>query len=311
MPTTPLPLLHETSGEFAGIYTITLEQPGKSVVVLDHSLFQRLDAALDLIPRSARGLVLRSASERVFVAGADLKAISELDDAALDKYLIYGSQVMGKLSQMHCPTAAAINGAALGGGLELAMHCDFLIAAPGVKPYPVGLPEAGLKICPGWGGTNLFPARIDPDKAIPATASGATMLIDQSDSTGLFDGFASTQAELIPAAMAVLIQPGNERTAPRDGAPGHWIGRLNNPAPNARRHVAKSTIAALESVRSHLTDNDFSTPNPVASVLQAISDGLARGWQAALATERRELIRLRNAPAGKAAITAFLNKGKS
>jgi enoyl-CoA hydratase/carnithine racemase len=153
-------------GAFAGIYTLTLDQPGKSVVVLDKDLITKLGELLDSIPDNgahARGLILRSASERVFVAGADLKAIHALNDADLDQYLQFGSRVFARLGQLACPTVAAINGAALGGGLELAMHCDALIAAasPSGKPYPVGLPEASLKICPGWGGTTLLPARIE------------------------------------------------------------------------------------------------------------------------------------------------------
>lgn len=306
---TTLPLTHEASGEYVGIYTLTLEQPGKPVVVLDHALIQQLDRTLDLVPKNARALILRSASARVFVAGADLKAISELSDSQLEAYLIYGSSVFAKLGQLPCPTVAAINGAALGGGLELAMHCDFLVGAPGVKPYPIGLPEAGLKICPGWGGTNLLPARIDARTAISATATGTTMMVDDAKAAGLFDAFASTPESLIAAAMELLIQPGNERTAPRDGSPSHWIGRSNNPAPNARPSVAKSAIAAHSSLMDEFA-SELPKHGSISSVLKAVSDGLAANWQAALATERHELIRLRNSPEGKAAISGFLNKSK-
>jgi len=306
MSTTPLPLTHETDGPFAGIWTLTLEQPGKPVVVLDHALIQQLEATLRLVPASARGLVLRSASERVFVAGADLKAISELTDQQLDAYLTYGSSVFGLLGQLPCPTAAAINGAALGGGLELAMHCDALIAAPSAsgKPYPVGLPEAGLKICPGWGGTNLLPARMEPQRAISLTMSGQTMMIDDAKAAGLFDAFAPTAAELLDTAKRWLCS--GVRIAARDGAPSHWIGRTGSAATNARQGVTKASLEALASLQAQTPAAGGSGD----SVLSAVNQGLASGWQAALATERRELIRLRNSPEGKAAISAFLNKGK-
>ena len=306
---TPLPLTSETDGPFAGIFTLTLEQPGKPVVVLDHALIQQLETTLKLVPAAARGVVLRSASERVFVAGADLKAISELDDAQLDAYLQYGSMVFGMLGQLGCPTVAAINGAALGGGLELAMQCDGLVGAPlaSGKPYPVGLPEAGLKICPGWGGTNMLAARIDPEKAITATMSGTTMLVDDARAAGLFDEFAPDAQSLLTTAKNWLCS--GVRTAARDGAPSHWIGRMNSNASNARTDVAVAATRALSTLtQSH--EADLSGATPAGAVLHAVNDGLARGWNAALATERRELIRLRNAPAGKAAISAFLNKGK-
>lgn len=306
MSTTTLPLTHETDGPFAGIWTLTLEQPGKPVVVLDHALIQQLEATLRLVPASARGLVLRSASERVFVAGADLKAISELTDQQLDAYLTYGSSVFGLLGQLPCPTAAAINGAALGGGLELAMHCDALIAAPSPsgKPYPVGLPEAGLKICPGWGGTNLLPARMEPQRAISLTMSGQTMMIDDAKAAGLFDAFAPTAAELLDTAKRWLCS--GVRIAARDGAPSHWIGRTGSAATNARQGVTKASLEAVASLQAQTPAAGGSGD----SVLSAVNRGLASGWQAALATERRELIRLRNSPEGKAAISAFLNKGK-
>src|SRR5262245_4582661 len=102
----PLPMKVEEDGLLKGICTITLEQPGKPVVVLELELMQRLEAALKAVPKDAVGVVIASASERVFVAGADLKAIMALDDNELDKYLQYGSGVFGMISQLPCPTCA-------------------------------------------------------------------------------------------------------------------------------------------------------------------------------------------------------------
>jgi len=319
LPATLLPLTIETDGPAAGVYTLTLEQPGKSVVVLDRELIRSLEATLKTVPRSARGLIVRSASERVFVAGADLKAISELTDEQLETYLHYGSEVFSRLSQLPCVTVAAINGAALGGGLELAMHCDALVGAPSPsgKPYLVGLPEAGLKICPGWGGTNLLPARIDPEIAIQATMTGTPMNSDAAREAGLFDAFAATAADLLQTARNWIIS--NPTTPPRDEAPTHWIGRLANRASNARRDVTTKSLSAADLLAaspsvteappaSGLLGAPVQGMPPAAAVLAAVNAGLSNGWQAALTVERRELIRLRTAPAGKAAIHAFLNR---
>ncbi len=290
-----LPLSRDDSGEFAGIWTLTLDQ-GKPVVVLDAELIRDLDDTLAMVPPDARGVVLRSASEKVFVAGADLKSIMAMDDDSLHRYLQFGSRVFGRLSQLPCPTVAAINGAALGGGLELAMHCDGLVACPGAKPYPVGLPEAGLSICPGWGGTCLLPARMkDKKHAITQTALGKPMLYDEAKSQGLFDDTAADAAGLLNCAKRWLVARGKKATH-RDGAPDRWVGRMEH---------AADTLTALDAVRAALPDT-----GPSRAVCEAIDIGLARGWKAALEIEQRHLVRLRNEPAGREAINAFFEKSK-
>ncbi|CAG1009835.1 Short-chain-enoyl-CoA hydratase [Phycisphaerales bacterium] len=291
---TPLPFTRDASGPFAGIGVLTLEQPGKPVVVLDLALIQRLEASLKSLPIDLRGLVLASASERVFVAGADLKAISELNDDELFRYLQYGSRVFGMLAQLPYPTAAAINGAALGGGLELAMHCDALIAAPGAKPYPVGLPEAGLSICPGWGGSNLLAARIDPADAIRRTASGKPLMFDDAKAAGMFDALADSPAALLDVAKQWVADAARAGMKPRPDGPARTAGRSP---------WAPKALAALNAVRDEVSATD--SGRAVAAAVQA---GIDRGWPAALEVEQRELVRLRNSPAGKAAIQAFFEK---
>ncbi|MFG0282868.1 MAG: enoyl-CoA hydratase/isomerase family protein [Phycisphaerales bacterium JB039] len=273
----------------SGVIVVRLEQPGRPVVVLDEALMRRLERTLAGLPGQLAGVILASASERVFVAGADLKAIAERSDAELRAYLAYGSRVFAMLSNLPCPTCAAIHGAALGGGLEIAMHCDGLIGAPGAKPYPVGLPEAGLSICPGWGGTNLLPARIDARRAIEMTARGTPMKYPEAQEAGLFDVVAPEASQLISAAEAWLLR---QPPPQRDGAPQRWIGRPG----------------VADRVREGLASADIPETEPGAAVRSAVEAGLAVGWGAALDVEQRELTRLRSAPAGRAAIEAFFQK---
>ncbi|MFO0833513.1 MAG: enoyl-CoA hydratase-related protein [Phycisphaerales bacterium] len=289
------PITRVDSGPHAGIVTVALEQPGKPVVVLDLELIQRLEATLRAVPAGTSGLVLASASERVFVAGADLNAIMAANDAELAKYLAFASRVFQMLADFPFPTVAAINGAALGGGLELAMHCDGLVACPAVKPYPVGLPEAGLAICPGWGGTNLLPARIDPARAIRMTAEGKPMNYDEAVVAGLFDAVAPDAASLRNVACDLIVKlRGTGAKSPmqrRDGSPWRWIGR-----PEA----AAGAMKALDSVRHELPQTEAA-----AAVAGAVEAGLTRGWKTALEVEQRELVRLRHTAPAKAALEAF------
>lgn len=299
-----LPIEREESGAFAGIVTIRLDQSPSPMVVLDHALIRRIEATLVQVRRTApAGLILASASTRVFVAGADLKTIqspqtpgsSGLDDAALDKYLAYGQRVFGMLCDFSCSTVAAINGAALGGGLEIAMHCDGLIAAPSEsgKPYPVGLPEAGLSICPGWGGTNLLPARMDAAEAIRRTCSGKPMSFDEAVEAHVFDRVANAPDDLLTVAKQWIMDH-RGKTPGRDGAPSRWIGR-----PQFKARAA----AALDAVRHEVPANDSAR-----ACIEAVRAGLASGWQAALDLERAALVRLRNTEAGKSAIAAFFER---
>ncbi len=296
----PFSIERQESGIDAGVVTIRLEQPGRPVVVLDHELIQRLEATLKAVPSSATGLVLASASERVFVAGADLKTIADWPDDQLHRYLEYGSRVYGLISSMPFPTVAAINGAALGGGLELAMHCDALIALkpqgkdgqPG-KPYPVGLPESSLGLCPGWGGTNLLPARMAAAEAIRRTCSGTNMTFDEAQSAGLFDEVVSTPAELLPRCRRWIVDA-RRSIGRRDGTPSRWVGRTK---------TSVGVLEALDGVKVDLPDT-----GSARAVVKAVEAGLTRGWQAALQVERDELVRLRHTPEAKQALETFFAK---
>lgn len=307
----PLPISIEESGPHAGVVTVTLEQPGRPVVVLDHDLLRRIEATLRPLlggewrGKTIRGLVLASAS-RVFIAGADLKSISEWADAELHKYLEYGAMVFGLLAKMPYPTAAAIGGAALGGGLEIAMHCDGLIGAPAGpgkdggpgKPYPVGLPESGLGLCPGWGGTNLLPARMDAADAIRRTATGETMTFDQAAKAGLFDAVAPDASGLLAAAKA-WVASAERKPKSGDGQPLRWIGRGAS---------AAGVLSALDGVRGSIAGEGAS--GSARAVVRAVDAGLGRGWAAACQVERDELVRLRHTPEAKRALEAFFAKGK-
>lgn len=294
MTVKPLPFRREETGPAAGVFTITLETPGKPVVILNRELLTRLDATLDAIGAQAKGLVLASASERVFVAGADLTEIVAYSDRDLADYLSLGSRVFGRIAHMHCPTVAAINGAVLGGGLELALHCDALVAClpKGAKPYQVGLPEASLGLCPGWGGTNLLPARMDPADAIRMTALGKTCDALFARDAKLFDELIDNPAELLTEAreLAATLKKSAPEREPRNIHEPEW-----------RDHVRD----ALAKVRPELPRN-----KAAHAVILAVQTGLDLGWEAALGVERHLLGHLRKTPEAKTALEAFFARGK-
>ncbi|MCB9838911.1 MAG: enoyl-CoA hydratase/isomerase family protein [Phycisphaeraceae bacterium] len=290
MAANPLPIHRGASPDVA---TITLEQPGRPVVVLDRALLHRLEETLDQLPDDIGGLVIASASDRVFVAGADLNEINGLSDDELDDYLATGQRIFGRLAALPCSVVAAVNGAALGGGLELAMHCDHIVGlrpAPDARPYLVGLPEAGLGICPGWGGCCLLPARLDPATAIELTATGKPMKADQAHDAGLLEQLADSHDDLLALARRLAAQPKPARAIP--GEPLHLMQR---PREQAVQAIDKAACAVER--------------NPAANgVIGVCRVGAEQGWQAALDAERATLIRLRQTDTAKERISAFLNK---
>jgi len=276
-----------------GIFTVSLPpsptRPRGGVVVLDRWLVSALDDALaDVSGRSPRGVVLESESERVFVAGADLAEIDGLDDSELDAYLAAGAACFARLLELPCPTVAIVHGAALGGGLELAMHCDalgFLEVAEGAKPYLVGLPEASLGICPGWGGTQMLPARIDPTLAIERTASGAPW-----------------KADALPEGLADFTAP--DRASLRDAA-ATWI-REHPGTPPRPRAIGPAGRSRLEAAMTAAGLSQTEPLTPPAAVVAAVRAGLEGGYPCGLAEERRQLIALRGTEATRARLAAFL-----
>jgi len=268
-------------------------KPRGGVVVLDRWLIDSLDAALrQLSQQDLSGLILQSASERVFVAGADLAEIDALNDADLDLYLRAGSVAYGRISALAFTSVAIIHKAALGGGLELAMHCDALIGAlpaPGEKSWKVGLPECGLGICPGWGGTMMLAARMDISKAITSTCVGAPF--DASDiPAGLYAQHIGAGESAVDVAAAWIHA--NPKVQTR-----------RSPLSVADEQFHQATTTALEHLEKQL-------PNTAAAraVVNAIHVGLQHGFQAGVLCEQKHLIELRHTPEARARLDAFLKR---
>ncbi|MDY7107408.1 MAG: enoyl-CoA hydratase/isomerase family protein [Planctomycetota bacterium] len=280
-----------------GMVTLWLESPERSVVVLDAWLLDQLHLFFDALDEEdpPSGFVLMSASSRVFVAGADLAEIDGLPDDQLHAYLTEGADAFARISALPCPTVAAINGATLGGGLEIALHCDGLIAtgqnAAG-KGYDIGLPEASLGLCPGWGGTQMLPARIDPARAIEMAATGATTT-SADPPEGLFDRVVAHEDDLYEAAVRwIETHPAaaESRRTPR------CINQTNRDAVQAGLAAARGNLPDTAAARA---------------VVEAVDVGLAEGWAAGTAAERRLLVSLRRTEAARKKLQAFFSRSKA
>ena len=166
---------------------ITLNRP-KMLNALSFGVFREIAAAVeDLEADEAIGCILVTGSEKAFAAGADVKEMAEKTyvEAYLGKFL----EGWSKLSETRKPVIAAVSGFCLGGGLELAMMCDFIIASDTAR---FGLPEITLAIMPGAGGTQRLPRFIGKAKAMDMILTGRMMDAAEAERSGLV-------ARIVPA----------------------------------------------------------------------------------------------------------------
>ena len=153
---------------------LKIDVPGQTHNMLSRRLLTDLDAALDAVAAEPRLplLVVRSGKPSGFLAGADLHAFLEIKDAAEAEALSHqGQRLFDKLAALPMPTLAGIHGPCLGGGLELALACDYRLVLDNRKTQ-LGLPEVSLGLLPGWGGTQRLPRVVGLRRALEMILEG-------------------------------------------------------------------------------------------------------------------------------------------
>ncbi|NQW81518.1 MAG: enoyl-CoA hydratase [Polaromonas sp.] len=160
---------------------VTLNRP-KQLNALNDQLMDELGAALtEFDADDTIGCIILTGSEKAFAAGADISAMAELDFAdAYGKDFI--TRNWEQIRQVRKPVIAAVSGFSLGGGCELAMMCDFIIAADNAR---FGQPEIKLGILPGAGGTQRLPRAVGKAKAMDMALTGRMMDAAEAERAGL------------------------------------------------------------------------------------------------------------------------------
>jgi 3-hydroxyacyl-CoA dehydrogenase/enoyl-CoA hydratase/3-hydroxybutyryl-CoA epimerase len=175
----------ELDGE--SIAWLCIDVEGASTNTLGRAVMEELDRRLGEIERARpRAVVVWSAKGSGFIAGADIGEFTRLADSQTAYALVRsGQQVLDRLERLPCPTVAAVHGFALGGGLELALACQYRVAAE--EGLALGLPEVMLGIHPGFGGTVRAPRLIGPVAALDLMLTGRTLRADKALKLGLVD----------------------------------------------------------------------------------------------------------------------------
>jgi len=202
----------------AGIAWLTIDVPGAKVNTLGSAVLSSLDEIIedvDLDDR-IRALVIISGKPEGFIAGADLDELESIDDPDRARELAqFGQSVFNKVAALKTPTIAAIHGACMGGGTELALACDFRIATDDPKTK-IGLPEVNLGLIPGWGGTTRLPRLIGLAAAMDMILAGRQISVRKARRIALIDGTAAKafMRENVAAFVeSILTAKGREKVA--------------------------------------------------------------------------------------------------
>lgn len=164
-------------------------------IVLDHQILDELDNIIDRIVDSRdnlRVIIIKSDSLKYFVVGANVKALEELNTENIVEWVKKGHRVFKKLEDLYQPVIARIDGYALGGGLELAMACDLIVATSNAK---FGQPEAKLGFVSGWGGSYRLPRRVGIGKAKEMFFTGKIIDAGEASKINLID-YVGTEDEV-------------------------------------------------------------------------------------------------------------------
>jgi enoyl-CoA hydratase/carnithine racemase len=199
--------------EGGGITHVILDRPPANA--LGMPLLEGLEAVLDTLEEgTAKVIVVSSANPRFFAAGADIKHMTSLDEAEFARYRDALRSPLERLATCGRPSIAAIDGLALGGGLELAMACTLRFATPHAR---FGLPEVKLGLIPGAGGTQRLPRLVGRGRALELMLTGREISAREAAAIGLVDrvvagdvagralAFAGQLAQLSAPAMEAII----------------------------------------------------------------------------------------------------------
>jgi enoyl-CoA hydratase len=205
------------------ILVVTINRPEK-LNALNAAVFTDLNDVVDEIERNTdvKSAILTGSGSKAFVAGADIAEFSSYTKEKAMDLSKRGQDIFFKIENCSKPIVAAINGFALGGGLELAMSCHFRLASDTAK---FGQPEVNLGLIPGYGGTQRLTQLIGKGRAIELLISAAMIDATAALNFGLVN-YVTTSEELLPKAISIL-------------------STINTKAPIAIAHCIKSANAVF------------------------------------------------------------------
>ncbi len=284
-----------------GIVLITMDMKGP-VNAANTDFEEGMKAILERLKTEVglTGVVIASAKS-TFFAGADIKQIINYgpgDEEDFFEFIENSKQLFRDLEKLPVPVVATINGAAMGGGFELCLGCNYRIAWNN-KAVKIGLPEVGLGVLPGGGGIVRMVNLLGLQKALPYLLEGKPVGAEKAFDEGLVNELVATHEDLVPRAKAWILQNKDNEDAAvqpwdrkRYKIPG---GDINNP--KIEQFLTVAPLALMKKTRGLI---------PAAErILETAVESLKLDFDAALKVESRNLTSLVVSPVAKNMINTF------
>lgn len=279
-----------------GIGILTFDQPGSRANTMNQGVVAELETHVTQLARRSdlHGLVLRSGKPGMFIAGADLKELgARLGEADTRAIIRRGLAVIAAFEALPYPTVAAIEGACMGGGLELALGFDFRIASNHPKTE-IGLPETKIGLFPGWGGTQRLPRLIGPALAAELIPAGETVNAKRAFELGIVSDVVPSERLLDEAIRLIQLEQQE----------GTWKeARKRKQQPVGLSEEQHSFIFAVARAQV-MAKTKGQLPAPLAAV-EAIAKGCNLPLQDGLKVETDLFVPLAGSPISRNLIAVF------
>lgn len=293
-PAQPALRLEMLNGDIA---LVTLDQPGSRANTLGQAMLGELEATIAQLKTRTElhGLILRSGKPGIFIAGADLRELGSApqDADTAHKLVKRGLDLVASIEALPYPTVAAIDGACMGGGLELALGFDYRLAGSHPKTE-IGLPETKIGLIPGWGGTQRLTRLIGPSLAAEMICSGEPAKAERARQIGLvFDAVPSERLQDEAVRLLQETKKSDEWKAIRQ--------RKRQPVGLSEEQQSFAFAVARAQV---LAKTGGQYPAPLAA-LEAIFKGCNLPLEDGLKAETDQFVKLIGSPISRNLIAVF------
>jgi 3-hydroxyacyl-CoA dehydrogenase/enoyl-CoA hydratase/3-hydroxybutyryl-CoA epimerase len=296
----PTDLLTLTVDE-TGVATLELDAPDASVNKISWDTLNAFSDALDVVETHAdlSGLVIASGKPDSFIVGADLAMLQTFEIPAEARRLSREAHALGeRVRSLPVPTVAALHGPVMGGGLELALNCDYRVAST-ADATKMALPEVQLGLLPGGGGTQLLPRLVGVQQALGLMLTGKNTYPDKARRIGLVDALIHPPGLRDAARRAARELAAGTR--PVERAEQSLGDRLLEGNPVSRRVIYRQARTRTE----RRTRGNYPAP---PRIIDAVRTGMEEGLGPGLDTERQHFGELVFTPESQALVSIFFAK---